>query len=80
MWDLPDAGIEPASPELTGGFFTTEPQGKPLTSFYFVSLRRSTGLSSDPQEQRPFKAVSPNGRLIGKIEYYVSFIRIKDLI
>ena len=28
--DLPDPGIEPASPALAGGFFTTEPPGKPL--------------------------------------------------
>ena len=28
--DLPDPGIEPMSPALTGGFFTTEPPGKPL--------------------------------------------------
>ena len=31
--DLPDFGIEPASPvspALAGGFFTTEPPGKPL--------------------------------------------------
>ena len=27
--DLPDSGIEPASPALAGGFFTTEPLGKP---------------------------------------------------
>ena len=27
--DLPDPGIEPASPELAGGIFTTEPPGKP---------------------------------------------------
>ena len=27
--DLPDPGIEPASPALAGGFFTTEPLGKP---------------------------------------------------
>ena len=26
---LPDPGIEPASPALAGGFFTTEPPGKP---------------------------------------------------
>ena len=26
--DIPDPGIEPMSPELTGGFFTTEPPGK----------------------------------------------------
>ena len=27
--DLPDPGIEPASPALAGGFFTTESLGKP---------------------------------------------------
>ena len=27
--DLPEAGIEPASPALEGGFFTTEPAGEP---------------------------------------------------
>jgi len=27
--DLPHTGIEPASPALAGGFFTTEPPGKP---------------------------------------------------
>jgi len=29
MWDLPGPGIEPTSPALAGGFFTTEPSGKP---------------------------------------------------
>ena len=28
--DLPEPGIKPVSPALTGGFFTTEPLGKPL--------------------------------------------------
>jgi len=27
--DLPDPGIEPVSPALAGGFFTTEPPGSP---------------------------------------------------
>ena len=27
--DLPNPGIEPTSPTLTGVFFTTEPLGKP---------------------------------------------------
>ena len=27
--DLPDPGIEPASPALAGGFFATGPPGKP---------------------------------------------------
>ena len=26
---LPDTGIEPVSPVLSGGFFTSEPPGKP---------------------------------------------------
>ena len=35
--DLPDPGIKPASlesPALAGGFFTTEPPGKPIYVFY----------------------------------------------
>ena len=28
--DLPDPGIEFASPAFAGGFFTTEPSGKPI--------------------------------------------------
>ena len=28
-WDLPRSGMEPVSPALTGGFFTTESPGKP---------------------------------------------------
>ena len=30
--DLPNPGIEPGYPALAGGFFTTEPPGKPLSS------------------------------------------------
>ena len=29
--DLPNPGIEPASPALAGGFFTIEPPGKPIS-------------------------------------------------
>ena len=32
-WDLPRSGIEPVSPALAGGCFTTEPPGKPPWSF-----------------------------------------------
>ena len=32
MWDLPAPGIEPLSPALAGGFFTTGPPGKPQAS------------------------------------------------
>ena len=34
--DLPDPGIECASPALAGGFFTTEPPGKP--TYRYTSL------------------------------------------
>ena len=32
--DLPDSGMEPSSPALTGRFFTTEPCGKPQMQVY----------------------------------------------
>ena len=31
--DLPNTGIEPVSPALAGGFFTTEPPGKPTFTY-----------------------------------------------
>ena len=34
--DLPDAGIEPTSPALAGGFFTTEPLENPR-SYHVLS-------------------------------------------
>ena len=36
--DLPDPGIEPMSPALAGGFFTTEPPGKPKILLYVIVL------------------------------------------
>ena len=36
MWDLPGSGIEPMSPVLAGGFFTTEPPRKPLDLYLCV--------------------------------------------
>ena len=34
MWDLPGSGVEPMSPALAGGFFTTEPPGKAGVFFF----------------------------------------------
>ena len=37
--NLPNAGIKPrspVSPALGGGFFTTEPRGKPIITYYIV--------------------------------------------
>ena len=41
MWDLPGPGIEPVSPASAGGFFTTEPPGKPITRVLIKGGRRS---------------------------------------
>ena len=35
--NLPDPGIEPVSPALAGGFFTTEPPGKPIYMSYMYN-------------------------------------------
>ena len=40
---LPDPGIKPMSPTLAGGFFTTEPPGKPIAMDYLLSI-----LQGDP--------------------------------
>ena len=46
--DLPDLGIEPTSLELTGGFLTTEPLGKPNVTYvlepFMVQAIESYGL------------------------------------
>ena len=36
--DLPDPGIEPASPALAGGFFTTEPPGKAAHTHTYINI------------------------------------------
>ena len=36
MWDPPDYGWKPCGPALAGGFFTTEPPGKPRIHFHWV--------------------------------------------
>ena len=39
--DLPSPGIQPASPTLTGRFFTTEPPGEPLSCLHFPANENS---------------------------------------
>ena len=36
--DLPDTGVKLASPALAGGFFATEPSGKPLSYSYPLNI------------------------------------------
>ena len=35
---VPQSGIEPKSPALEGGFFTTEPPGKSLMSLFKLNI------------------------------------------
>ena len=44
--DLPHPGIEPTTPALAGGFFITEPPGKPPQALLRPVLRISLGISS----------------------------------
>ena len=41
MWEFPGSGIKPVCPALVGGFFTSEPQGKPQSLFLYMYLGAS---------------------------------------
>ena len=45
MWDLPGPGIEPVSPALAGGFFTTGAPGNPLKRTLLASLLNTSWFS-----------------------------------
>ena len=48
MWDLPRPGVEPMSPTLVGGFFTTEPPGKPPGGVLISDLNEGSRLVDHP--------------------------------
>ena len=60
LGDLLHPGIEPVSPALAGGFFTTEPPGKPLGGRGGASKR-----SAFSQGVGPSALVSPNKLSLG---------------
>ena len=50
MRDLPGPGIEPVSPALAGGFFPTEPPGKPPTLLLSAAVwSAETSISDGPK-------------------------------
>ena len=66
MWNLPGPGIEPMSPVLAGGFFTTKPPGRPPEPDSLVHRARwgwemsgRGAVSEDDinQQQLPLRAV-----------------------
>ena len=58
---LHDTGIEPASPALAGGFFTTEPPGKP---FLLVKFREFRGYLSESRNR-----VQTNSLLYNQVDH-----------
>ena len=57
LGDLPNPGIQPVSPVLAGGFFTTEPPGKPLINcatkckfFNFLPLVSSSDVQGEQHQ------------------------------
>ena len=48
IWDLPRPGMESMSPALAGGFFTTEPPGRPQNINYFNILTGDPGAEIRP--------------------------------
>ena len=46
--DLLDPGIKPTSPALAGGFFTSEPPGKPLLCYTAEEVKAQRGPAFQP--------------------------------
>jgi len=47
--DLPEPGIQPASPALAGGFFTTVPPGKSVSLYLYIIIYIRTVLTSEEE-------------------------------
>ena len=60
---LPDPGIKPTSPALSGKFFTTEPPGKPYDYPHISSAAAAKSLQSCPTLRDPIDG-SPPGSLV----------------
>ena len=61
--DLPNPGIESMSPALAGGFFTTEPPGKPHPRSYRIQVMASSQYKhpGSTPEQSPIQlCIVPN--------------------
>ena len=71
-WDLPRPGIEPMSPALAGGFFTTELPGKP--NLFLLNERFFKPLLS-PYQNGPIKLDEPCKALNTVPRTSVQFIR-----
>ena len=69
MWDLPGSGIEPVSPALAGGSFTTEPPGRPSAIHSDFSLLGTL----DILESVPHMLLAHNFSLIASWKLALSY-------
>ena len=63
--NLPNPGIEPVFPALSGGFFSTEPPGKPFTSFAAAAAK---SLRSCPTLCGPIDGSPPGSPVPGILQ------------
>ena len=63
MWNLPRPGIEPVSPALAGGFFTTEPPGKSACAV--IKKSRHQGLEGFPDSPVGKESTGDPGSICG---------------
>ena len=87
MWNLPGSGIEPVSPALAGGFFTTELPGKPRNScligvaFQFYKMKRVLERDGSDSNTIMSMYLIPLNCTLGNLKdgkfCYVYFITIK---
>ena len=70
--DLPDPGVEPVSPTLAGGFFTTEPAGKPQSQFFSSLYHTFVAVLENVKEgcQAPLQQL-PSKSFIYQLVHYI---------
>ena len=69
MWDLPRSGIEPVSPALAGGFFTTESPGKPLSFSDLLPYQPGAFLVAQMVKKLPATQETVFDPWVGKISW-----------
>ena len=67
LGDLPDPGIEPATPALAGGFFTAEPPGRPTCMYMYRYIHTCTRTHT----QHIYNGILP-------VHYFLLFIELYD--
>ena len=65
--DLPDPGIEPSTPALASGFFTTEPPGKPMIKYRNWLFELKSGSCSGEEKRVARSRIGTHDTLVVNI-------------